>query len=72
MDNCKKCLAVKNEWFSSIVKDIDPIRKELKIKFDFVFGKGEFDKAYIKGEVNSNWEGICNFCKTKYHISMGI
>jgi len=68
MNKCKKCLDVKNEWFSSIARNWNPIKNKFKTRFNSVFGEGEFDKAYINGEINCNWEGKCNYCKTKYWI----
>lgn len=67
-EKCEKCQDVQNKWFTGVVKHWSPIGNKLKMKFDAVFGRGEFNKAYAKGEINYDWEGKCRFCGMKYHI----
>ena len=60
---CTKCREVKNEWFVAI-RDGKSFAKDLKKKFDIMYGKGQFDIA----TKDTNWTGKCRKCGTAYII----
>ncbi|PKP62224.1 hypothetical protein CVT91_00100 [Candidatus Atribacteria bacterium HGW-Atribacteria-1] len=64
---CEKCREIKNEWLVTI-RDDKPFGKDLKKKFDIIYGKGQFNKAYNPDEANHKWSGTCRKCGTMYFI----
>lgn len=66
---CTKCREIKDSWIGKIMYGSDII-EDFKKKFDIVYGKGQYNKAFTNGKTN-NWAGKCRKCSTAFILKGG-